>query len=431
MTITKLVEYESAMTTFGAYLSAHLADPTISDEQKLSNVYYDAQYVFYRIATYTNDHATWNLAAERAEAIYRDYYLIPSNAQVPGFWAFTEGLKESWLRTQDGISKTWAINISNNAAYHSEVPDTLTDLADDLFARENAYALLSHLNAELLGAPRRERIYTLVDNALGHIDAWVNETASYCKPFFTALTCRSLIRYNDMIGDSRIVPAIESICDYIWDNLWDAGAEAFLYIHDVYPGEDPPDPAPDLNMLIVPSYGYLYSKTFDSNWLTIGDQIFDGGVPIYDEWGFHVSGAYLGQSNSAGVNGKHFDQQFLWSMDYLTWAQAVEPISGGMTGFGDIARVFNIGLRLDAKVIKDSGSQTVTDAASGAVVQFNKSFVDIKSLHVTPQFSSSYPLTAVYDFQDVPNPTSFIVYLYRTDTGAKVTGNFSWFVEGY
>lgn len=87
-------------------------------------------------------------------------------------------------------------------------------------------------------------------------------------------------------------------------------------------------------------------------------------------------------------------------------------------------------LRLDAKTIRDQGQDSVTDATNGKVVSFNKSFVDIKSITVTAAYNASYPVLAVYDFVDTPNPTEFTAYLYRVDTGAKVTGDFRWEVSG-
>jgi hypothetical protein len=53
--------------------------------------------------------------------------------------------------------------------------------------------------------------------------------------------------------------------------------------------------------------------------------------------------------------------------------------------------------------------------------------VDVFSISVTPATTTA--VIAVYDFVDVPNPTSFKVLLYNT-SGTRVSGNFSWSVRG-
>lgn len=86
-------------------------------------------------------------------------------------------------------------------------------------------------------------------------------------------------------------------------------------------------------------------------------------------------------------------------------------------------------LRITVKHKKDSGNGT-SSATLPVTVNFNVSFVDVNSITVTAAYNASYPVIAVYDFVDVPNPTSFDVYCYRTDTGAQVANDFSWKVEG-
>ena len=75
----------------------------------------------------------------------------------------------------------------------------------------------------------------------------------------------------------------------------------------------------------------------------------------------------------------------------------------------------------------DSGGTTVyiTDTkASGG----NAVFIDVQAISVTPQGTTT-PLIAIYDFTDVPNPTSFKILLYNT-SGARQSGNVSWIVRG-
>ena len=94
-----------------------------------------------------------------------------------------------------------------------------------------------------------------------------------------------------------------------------------------------------------------------------------------------------------------------------------------------VLEVENFNLRLDSKLKNDSGSGTsLSTDVGGTVVNFGIPFVDVNAISVTP--NGTTPIIAIYDFTDVPNPTSFKVLLYNT-SGTRVTGNFSWSARGY
>lgn len=86
-------------------------------------------------------------------------------------------------------------------------------------------------------------------------------------------------------------------------------------------------------------------------------------------------------------------------------------------------------LRMSLKKKRDAGNGT--SLASGpTVVTLNKFFYSIHSITVSPAYNASYALQAVYATDGAPLPTTFDVYVYRTDTGAQVANDFSWSVEG-
>ncbi len=115
----------------------------------------------------------------------------------------------------------------------------------------------------------------------------------------------------------RVPPLIKTAADYLWANNWDASSQSFWYYTPV-PGANsmspvcssPTDPgpckatSPDLNLLIVPLFGWVYQHTGDITYRNEGDAIFNSGV----------SGAFLG-------DGKHFSQNYRWSGQYITWRQ--------------------------------------------------------------------------------------------------------------
>lgn len=73
--------------------------------------------------------------------------------------------------------------------------------------------------------------------------------------------------------------------------------------------------------------------------------------------------------------------------------------------------------------------------SNGKVISFNKTFQDINSISVTPQFLSGgnnngNQNTAIYDFEDTSNPTSFTVYLLDAVDGSFADGFFTWQATG-
>ena len=80
----------------------------------------------------------------------------------------------------------------------------------------------------------------------------------------------------------------------------------------------------------------------------------------------------------------------------------------------------------------DNGTgYAVSTDVGGTVVNFTPgTFIDVESIDVTAAVpAGGQPRTALYDFVDVPNPTSFKVLLYDLN-GNRVSGSFSWSAKG-
>lgn len=131
------------------------------------------------------------------------------------------------------------------------------------------------------------------------------------------------------------------------------------------------------------------------------------------------------------------------SLDRITWTPVVHGKSAFLSNFRYIrvtfdftenndkalALFYNLTFSLDVKREMDSGHQICFAAdISGTVVTFNKQFKDIDSINVTPT-KTVEPLTIIYDFVDIPNPTSFKVLVFNS-TGVRVTADVSWQVRG-
>lgn len=288
-------DWEAGMLTYGRMYCDYLAQPLGFDELGAAT-YYDGERTFHQIAGYTGD-PSWTECAQRAESLYRDLYVLPAGGSVPGYWNFSRGLALDYMRTGDSLSQQAAVLLSENAMFAREGTPLEASVSADV-SREVAYAILSYLDAETVGAAPRDRLPALVDQALGHLDQWfISRTAPVVTPFMAGLTAEALITYHERTPDSRIPPAIAQATDWLWANAWMPVAEAFWENSD-----EPAVAAPDLNLLIAPAYAWLYHQTGDPAYRERGDQIFEGAV----KYGFIGSG-------------KHFNQHYRWSVEYITW----------------------------------------------------------------------------------------------------------------
>lgn len=97
------------------------------------------------------------------------------------------------------------------------------------------------------------------------------------------------------------------------------------------------------------------------------------------------------------------------------------------TGSSIIA-ITSLIVNLNIKREVDSGTVNADDAdTNGTFVAFNKAFRDVDSITLT--VDSNNEIVAVYDFNDVPDPTGFYVFAYDS-TGARIDALVSWKARG-
>lgn len=93
-----------------------------------------------------------------------------------------------------------------------------------------------------------------------------------------------------------------------------------------------------------------------------------------------------------------------------------------------LLQLSGLNVKISSKSRNDSGNAvSIATDAGGSLVNFNVPFIDINSITVTPKGTT--PIIAIYDFADVPYPTSFKVLLFNT-SGSRVTAEFSWTAKG-
>lgn len=98
------------------------------------------------------------------------------------------------------------------------------------------------------------------------------------------------------------------------------------------------------------------------------------------------------------------------------------------TGGDDLITITGLNVRFDVKLKNDSGFvNAVSTDVGGTIVNFNIPFVDVHGITLSPKGTAAR--IAVYDFTDVPNPTSFRVLLFDT-AGNRLSGEVGWAVKG-
>jgi len=91
--------------------------------------------------------------------------------------------------------------------------------------------------------------------------------------------------------------------------------------------------------------------------------------------------------------------------------------------------VQDIQIKLASKILSESGSvEALSTDSGGTTVTFATDFVDVTSIGVS--VNGTVPLTVIYDFDDVPNPTDFDVYVFD-DVGDRASATVSWTATGY
>jgi hypothetical protein len=332
--VPQKAQWESNMRTYGQQLCDELnrLTPTSS---ALGATYYDAEKVFLQIAAYfPAESAKWTACAQRAEFVYRDNYVEASVGEhgpgaVPGYWVFTDGLRRDFELFADAKSRASVDHLAKSAAFC--VPTTpLEWTASASYIREDSYCLNAYLDNEALGVALTDRADQILEQLLDHIDATITlrykaeqdadvpdlcKGKTYAQPFYFGLAMKTLIEWDSVHPDTRILPAVKSLADFMWDKLrynpasatqggrfWYGQCATSAGSWNVWTTAGGNLPADDLNLLFAPGYAWLYSKTGDPVYRDRGDQI----------WTVGVNDATLN-----GLNSKQFNQNYLWSFDYV------------------------------------------------------------------------------------------------------------------
>jgi hypothetical protein len=221
---------------------------------------------------------------------YRDRYLVPNRYGASAHWSQMAGVLMHALVTGDPKSRESVLKVAETLA----APYYLNNLGSpdaEMDNRVQARVLTAMLYAWLMTNDQEGRQAALwasrLRNALNAIarsqaaDGAFRFSRSQCgfvKPFMTGMLMDALIEYHDIFDkDHRIAGIILSSVNYLWNKVLDAEANAFLYVEGACRDEIR-EVAPDLNLMIVNGFGFVFAGTKDKTYRDRGDRLFAAGV---------------------------------------------------------------------------------------------------------------------------------------------------------
>lgn len=338
-----LSQWEANMVTYGESWGQYVnPNGGVGRSNRIDAIYYDGQYTFYQIADYTGDAEPWNTYADYAGRTYREY--LGNSFDASGYWRFPHGIYQDFARG-DGATIQDVRRMRDNPAFSNVYefgPNTGYFGEWESISRELAYVIQANVIAERAGEPRRmesgnPRLMTFVGYTESQLNEWRTQTfanpgGGRFAPFMFGLTAHALIEFYEWeVENGRdpnaywpgeywptIQDALEDVADWAFNSatvragsragqrMWvdrssqDLTYGAFRY-DDTAGGSG--DIAYDLNMLIAPTYAWLYKQTGETRFRDMGDALWTGGV----------------RSACIECLGKIYHQNYRMSFDYLRW----------------------------------------------------------------------------------------------------------------
>lgn len=356
--------------------------------------YYDLAYTLFQVYLRTGD-LKWKEAARAAAIKWRDSpsgdltmwrrklngeYGFPGEEAMPApRGASTLGLAMLAAEGTDPKAKELVLNHARFYRCHGMGGDWLDQ-------RESAYALIALLAAIVQGdgdtswnfsacwdnnppaktMTIRQAAKEILDNQLatqgklgpaGSLLTRQSTNASdganppnvpWSNLFMTGLLTEAWAMYDRVVGDSRIVPAIEAWMQWMWATQWYSAEQAFAYSNVTikWPNGDAARyPEPGLNGMYLYGWGYVAGKTKKPEYVAQMNQIISGMLRTYPD----------------PANDYNFFLAKMYPENFRNSARGL----GAMNGTGPIVPPLTVALTAAAEVVGGPGKTTPLTAVPG------------------------------------------------------------------
>ena len=284
--------------------------------------YYDRAAIYY-VHWARGGPASDTARAREIAVNYRRDYLEHNNYGSSPHWAQLDGLALDWLVRGDSASRRAVLRTADALWPYAGGAFQYVDTVGGRFSwdvRIQARVLLSQWLSERLD-PGNTKWGARIDGLIPRVLAMQSADGAWRSPgqscgesmnYMTGLLLDVLARMSDAGRASpAITQAITRGATFLWTQ-WVPSAEAFQYLsgpcHRNAQGVDVGDvtPAPDLNGIILPAFGWLAAQTSDPMWRTRGDAIVAG-----------MRGAFLSGT-------KQFNESYTTSWRHLSFRFPVD-----------------------------------------------------------------------------------------------------------
>lgn len=292
-------------------------DDTFGNEQHVW--YYDATRVYYSLKNWdtlhgvTGNPSQWDACINFQADGYAGY--VNGGCAVPAIRVFAPGLATAF-KNSGTASYSAAVNCLTQGANQPYKDLNDSALIVKNFFRESAYRADTELTyIQMTGDI--SRIATLkkgLDIQLARVDQLALH--DYYPYMIGGLIPESLINcYESSVcpyyQDPRIPAAVKTMADTIWANDWNLPGQeqSFVYAYGQYDMGYYTSNYRALNLLIAPTFAWLFKVTGDATYQVRADAIFQGGV-----------------TNDPGAgpdwSGKNYSQSYRTSFDFVNWRSA-------------------------------------------------------------------------------------------------------------
>jgi hypothetical protein len=347
--------------TWGEFMDPNGGN-TLADQ--FYHQFYDTANSFEQISVYLGEAEPWQTYATWSRQVYREY-LLSTGYVTQGWRRTTHGFYEDIMRGGDVTLQELEM-LRDNPAY-SRVSESQTQGGAEHRSRPLALALQANIHAERAGSPRmvengEERLVSFIPWMGSHLYEWRtgdyrgtyrNGEIARFAPFMFGLTSHALIEFIEWERENGRDPnaywrttypmdygqgTTAGAATVTWPTIVDALADVAEWaVLESHVASDPnvklwlPDsngyasfaydtkkttaePATGLNLMIAHAYAWLWKETGDRRYRDWGDQLFGAGA--------------LNSRSAARLDGKHFNQHFRMSFDFLKWRAEGDALWG-------------------------------------------------------------------------------------------------------